>query len=478
MREATLKWILFAFVLFVFGNSWEPGVGLDTATYGAIARGILESGEWFRPRLAPGIFDPFVEHPYLGLWLYALSMKIVGVTAQGIHFASSVLGIAGVLAFFAAIRRLIDENIALLTTLCLLTINVFMNFMSSGWLDMPMLSFILLAFYFVTRVADEKSVVASLAVGGFLSFAVLVKGAAAVGIFPVALFFLIRSRLKWKLIVAAAVGFFAPLVVFSLAHYYSEGFFFWKSYWYRQFVVHNDIQEAVTDPVGAIWYLRDTLTHAHLIALLFVPGLILMWKRKYSTLALLVVLEILVHFAVYGFSHRHNRQYLVPIFPWIALGAGFLIAQRFKLNTTAWAKGLFYFSVTYFFLVSFLPVTVHTMSSPDIFALAREVQNTPVENVYFEATDQDRVRGEMTSSFISWYWNRVPRMFNVGESAPLLSKLTNKDGILLARNSQNDIFLQTPAHVCAWNDAWIFLSTTENCSSLELKRKELHPQRR
>ncbi|WP_374035573.1 ArnT family glycosyltransferase [Bdellovibrio bacteriovorus] len=472
MRGTSVLWIGLSFVFFVFANSWEPGVGLDTATYGVIARELLNSGDWFRPKLAPGIFDPFVEHPYLGLWLNAISIKLLGATAQGIHFSSSVLGIAGVLAFFAAIRRLIDENTALLATLCLLSINVYMNFMSSGWLDMPMVSFMLVAFYFSSRVTPEGSALDSLATGFFLSLAVLVKGAAAVGIFPVALFFLMRSGWNFKAICFALTGFIAPLALFTWGHYSSQGFLFWKSYWYRQFVVHNDIQEAATDPVGAVWYIRDALTHAHLVALLFIPGLVLMWKRNHRLLACAVALEFIIHFAVYGFSHRHNRQYLVPVFPWLALGAAFLISQRMKVNTLNWSRGLFYVGVAYFFLVSFFPITVHNVGSAGIFALSNDVKRTPIKNIYFEATEEDRVRGEMTSSYVAWYWDRVPVMFDSEEMPKVLLNLTNEDGILLLRNLKNDSVFQIAEHICAWNDLWILLSTAENCSTLERKRRD------
>lgn len=469
-------WLAFALILFVFGNSWEPGVGLDTATYGAIAREMLESGAWFHPKLAPGIFDPFVEHPYLVLWLDAISIKLLGATAQGIHFTSSALGILGVLAFYASIRRLFDENTAFLTALCLLLINVFMNFMSSGWLDMPMVAFTLIAFYFSTQVANDNASVPSILTGLFLSLAVLAKGAAALGIFPVALFVMLQQTSRPKALLFLALGFLTPLAVYTLAHYQASGFLFWKPYLERQFSVHNDIRESVTDPVGWIWYIRDTITHAHIISLLFIPGIYLMWRRHHRAIALTVLLEFLLHFLAYACSHRHNRQYLVPIFPWLALGAGYLISQRWKIAVPKWSQGLFYFGVTYFFAVSFFPITIHNVGGAEIYALASDVKNSPIQNIYFKVTAEDRISGEMTSSYIAWYLNKVPVMMNIEDLPQTFANLKDVDAILLRRNKETDIYLENPETICAWNDSWLLLSTKETCDSLDRKKRLPSPR--
>lgn len=473
---STLQWLGLALILFVFGNSWEPGVGLDTATYGSIAKEILRSNSWFAPKLAPGIFDPFIEHPYLALWLDALAIKLFGTTAQGIHFTSSVLGIAGLLSFFAAIRKLIDENAAFFTVLCLLTINVFMNFMSSGWLDMPMIAFTLIGFYFATRVSDEGPTIDSLFTGTFLSFAVLTKGVAALGILPVGVYLALRSQWRPKVLCFFILGLIMPLAAFTLVHYYSQGFFFWTEYLSKQLLVHNDIKELSGDTASWLWYPRDILNHGHLVAILFFPGIYFLWKHKHRSLALTAFLQFIIHFAVYAFSYRHNRQYLLPVFPWLALGAGYLLSQRWKVSVPKWSHGLFYIAVFYFFIVSFLPVTVHNIGSADTYALAEYVKRSPVKSIYFEATDEDRKRGEMTSSYVAWYLDVVPVMFSAEELPQIFSRLTDKEAVLLTYKKYSP-YLQKADFVCAWNKTWILLSTKENCSGLNRKLSLPPPKR-
>lgn len=470
--SSPLLWLTFAFILFVFGNSWEPGVGLDTATYGSIARGLIETGSWFAPKLAPGIFDPFVEHPYLALWLDAFSIKLLGATAQGIHFTSSVLGILGIVAFFAAVRRLIDETTAFLSCFGLLLINVFMNFMSSGWFDMPMVAFILIGFYFASRVSEKQSEVYSFLCGIFLSLAVLTKGIAAIGILPVMLFLSIQCRWRVKPLTMVALGFFAPLILFTWAHFQSQNFLFWEEYLQRQILAHNDLNQVVQDRFSFLWYPYDTLEHAHIVALLFIPGVFFLWKRNYRLIATTVLAEVLLHFFVYSFSSRQNRQYIVPIFPWLALGAAFFVGIRWKPNVLRWSKGLFGLSVVYFVAISFLPVTVHTMSGSEIRAFLPDVANSPIQKIYFEANDADRATGEMTSSYIAWYLNKTPVMFHVGELDLIFSKLTHEEAILIRRWSvQNNAYLEKTENVCAWNDDWILISTRENCTHPDRKKR-------
>jgi|GEM_PF-2479560 len=467
--STSVKWLTFAFILFVFGNSWEPGVGLDTATYGAIAKEILRSGSWFAPRLAPGIFDPFVEHPYLILWLDALSIKLLGPTAQAIHFTSSILGIAGLLFFFLAIQKLIDETAAFFSILCLLTVNVFMNFMSSGWLDMPMISFTLIGFYFATRTSEKAVSTNSLLTGFFLGLAVLSKGVAAVGVFPVALFLVLNSSSRLKVLSYFFLGIFTPLAAFTLAHYQSQGFVFWTEYLHRQLFVHNVPTELSGDMAGWLWYPRDILTHAHFVALLFIPGAYFLWKRHYRALTFAVVAQFAIHFLVYAFSYRHNRQYLLPVFPWMALATGFLLSQRWKISVPKWSQGLFYIAVFYFFIVSFIPVTVHNIGSADIYALSEYVKQSRIQKIYFEASEEDRIRGEMTSSYVAWYLDRTPVMFSADQLQEIYTRLTETEALLLVRGKRNDLYFQQADNVCAWNKTWILISTKENCSGLNRK---------
>ncbi|UYL08285.1 glycosyltransferase family 39 protein [Bdellovibrio sp. SKB1291214] len=467
--DSRIKWLAFALILFVFAKSWEPGVGLDTATYGAIARDILQNGSWFNPKLAPGIFDPFVEHPYLVLWLDALSLKVWGANAFGIHFTSSVLGIIGVLAFFAAIRRLVDENTALISTILLLTINVFMNFMSSGWLDMPMVAFILVGFYFSSRISNSSDIGSALLSGFFLSFAILTKGAAAIGVLPVLLF--AGTRLNWrpKPLLTLSVGILTPLIAFTIAHYHSQGFVFWERYFYRQFIVQNDAREASYDPVGWIWYIRDTINHAHLVALLFIPGLVLLWKKQYRSVAAIATLQFLIHLAVYAFSNRHNRQYLLPIFPWLALGAGYLVSLRWKLSAEKWTKGLLGLSAIYFMAVTVLPITVHSMGGPEIHAFKETIKNLPIERIYFQANEIERLSGEATSSYIAWYWQKTPVMFTPEELPKIVASIRNGEAVFIIHNEDNKHFLTHTESVCAWNDPWILYSTKETCTQMKPK---------
>ena len=130
--------------LAAFLKFWEPGLrGGSSSTYGALALSMVKSGHWFHPALGAQLFDPFVDHPYLVLWEEALLFSIFGASAFAVRLASSISGIVIVVLLFAVVRKRFDELTAFFTVVSLMTIGQFMLFVSSGWLDIPMIAWVL-----------------------------------------------------------------------------------------------------------------------------------------------------------------------------------------------------------------------------------------------------------------------------------------------------------------------------------------------
>jgi 4-amino-4-deoxy-L-arabinose transferase-like glycosyltransferase len=477
-RNSVLFWVTLSFGLFIFANFWESGVGVSTASYGAIARDMLLTGKYFHPKLAPGIFDPFIEHPYLVLWIDSFLFKIFGVSAQTIRVASSALGILGVVALFQAVRKTIDTNTALLTCLCLLTINVFMNFMASGWLDMPMLAFTLFGFY-AACFANTHPVRASLLTGFFLGLSFLSKGIGALGIFPVAFFLLYSTRFNWRVLVYLALSFLLPVAAFTIAHYQSEGFFFWTTYIQKQFVGQNDIQEALSSWAYTLWYPLHTLEFAHLVALFFLPGVYFLWKKNYRGLAYTLLIAILIHALAYSASSRHYRQYVLPIFPWLAVGTAFFLSQKIKLRELVASQILFALAFFYFILTSIAPITVHSMNGRELKAFQNDLIDHPsIKLIYFEGELADQGSWEATSSYISWYFQKTPVLIEKNQTENIYASLKDDEGILIEKDSDFfKVYEQAEEKICLLNDRWLFISSKQNCASLTAKRRVINDKR-
>src|SRR6185437_8847525 len=161
-------------LLVIFTKFWEPGIGVSSATYGAIAKNFSLDHQWFHLHLAPGLFDPFIYHPPLALWLDGAIFSLFGVSVQSLRLLGSVLGIAVFMSLFSVMRRRFDETTAVLSCLGLFAINVFMNFASSGWLDMPIVGFTWMGYACLEKDVHENHSWTSWAGGFLLAGAVLI----------------------------------------------------------------------------------------------------------------------------------------------------------------------------------------------------------------------------------------------------------------------------------------------------------------
>ncbi len=84
--------VMIAVFLAIFVKFWESGLGVSSATYGAIANNLVHDNQWFHLHMQPKSYDPFVDQPYLVLWLDAILFKLLGASAQTIRLLSSVAG--------------------------------------------------------------------------------------------------------------------------------------------------------------------------------------------------------------------------------------------------------------------------------------------------------------------------------------------------------------------------------------------------
>ncbi len=404
-KNKSLILIILAFLLFVFSKFWEPALGVSSPSYGALATNILETGHWFRPRLAPGLFDPFVDHPYLVLWMDAIIFKYLGATAQTIRLAAQIFGVAIMLCLFQTTREELGEKAAVWACLSLLLVNRYMNFQSSGWLDAPMIGFVWLGYYFLHR-GERRNRTADFWWGGlFMGLAVLAKGVAALATIPAMLAILFVERRKSRFFWASLASLI-PILIFTVAHFESQGFLFWKAYLYRQLVVQNSIHQALHD---YFWYVTRILIDGNVVTLFAVAGIYSLFRKGHKGLSILILGEILIHVLAYSFSSRHYGQYVIPVYPWLAMAAGFqayLIFERVSASTLTYViTGL---AVVFFVTTAFLPVKIHGIPSPfRTFVPALKMMHDN-RKVYMIGAPAFQKTWEIPASAVVWYWQRVP----------------------------------------------------------------------
>lgn len=76
MRSVLILFFLYLLMFWTAPTYFRPG--MDSMTYGALAKHILETGDWARLHYSAQAYSDFFQHPPLGIWIMAFSMKFLG----------------------------------------------------------------------------------------------------------------------------------------------------------------------------------------------------------------------------------------------------------------------------------------------------------------------------------------------------------------------------------------------------------------
>ncbi len=136
---------------------------------------------------APSGIDPNHEHPPLAKLFIALSMYLIGDNAYGIRIPSAIFGVASLLIFYFLVKRLSKKSsIALLSSAILSLDNLFFVHGRIATLDIFVLGFMLLGFYWYFGNRPVMS-------GGAMAFATLCKIGGFYGFAVIAAYHILRG---------------------------------------------------------------------------------------------------------------------------------------------------------------------------------------------------------------------------------------------------------------------------------------------
>lgn len=120
-------------------SSWDEG------WYASISRTMVQSGEYFEMKW---LGKPFYDHPPMGMWLVALSYKLLGVSEFSTRLPSALMGLGSVLLMYALGRDLFKKKeVGFGAALVLGTAIWFVARARSGNLDAPFCFFYLGSVY-------------------------------------------------------------------------------------------------------------------------------------------------------------------------------------------------------------------------------------------------------------------------------------------------------------------------------------------
>ncbi len=199
-----------------------PGLfrpGMDAMTYGALAKHVLETGDWARLHYSSGAYADFFQHPPLGIWMMALTFKIFGTADWVLKVLPSLFGAATVVGIYAWGFRIRGEWFAFVASFILLTSTRFAKFSRELMLD-PFLAgfsvFALLALLFGIESKDSRKRAALTTIGGLLiGAAFLSKGLFAFAPLAAGIMILASHR-KFKLLPFWLAGSILPVLLWFI----------------------------------------------------------------------------------------------------------------------------------------------------------------------------------------------------------------------------------------------------------------------
>jgi 4-amino-4-deoxy-L-arabinose transferase-like glycosyltransferase len=297
---------------------FEPDEGRNAEK----AREILLLRNWVTPHEN---FLPVLDKPIFFYWLVAVAYKLFGASEWSARLPSALAALAclGLVYRFARIQR--GPWVARWSTLILLTSTEFFFFARIVILDMTLTFFITLAlvsFYSAVHSVNQRArLLSCLLMYTALALGTLVKGLAGM-VVPglVTCFYLLLTR-RWRLLRELHVLEGAAIYLLLVLPWYMRaasenpgylGYFFWEEhfnrFWTNEFHRSQDWYYFVA--VIVVGFLPWTL--------LLAPTVKRLWKGM-DDRDLFLALWVVVPFIFFSLSSSKLPQYLLPIFPPLAI---------------------------------------------------------------------------------------------------------------------------------------------------------------
>jgi hypothetical protein len=306
----------------------------DEGRNAEIAREIPVTGDWITPYYD---FLPRLEKPVFFYALTALSYKLFGISEAAARFPSAVSAFAALLLTYFVARRLLGAWPALWSGLVLLTCVEFSAFSRIVILDMTLAFFITLALsaFYLASAAERggKKRAYYFLMYAALGCATLVKGPIGL-VFPgmIVAAYLAAQR-KWSVPLEMELGWGLLIFFAIVAPWYA-----WAEIRRPGYLVYFLGQEHFARYLTP-YYQRTKPWYYFFVVLaggffpwtFFLPSLARrLWKKSLDDFSLYLFLWVVVPFVFFSFSRSKMVEYLLPVYPALAILAGKAVADTLK----------------------------------------------------------------------------------------------------------------------------------------------------
>lgn len=353
-----LTWLIF------WNGTGEFRPGMDSMTYGALAKNILKTGDWLTLHYSNQAYSNFYQHPPLGMWLAAIVFSLFGATDVTQKIVPNFFAFAAIGGVGFWLSRTKGFWAGIWASLILLTSVRFTKYSIGLMLDpiqAGLMVWAAVASYF-SFTSKSKSVSWACLSGFLLALGFLAKGVPVFAVFGVLLGVTLVAR-QWKEGAATFFSFVVPLAVWIL---FAKGGVYLERYW----------AESVSGRIGGVSFLDRFGAVKNLFKVywpwlpFFFYGLfcvfreagtalkkknIAKWIVQPSSVAALAVLAILCGFT---YSGHFLEQYNVIFYPFAALVVADATYQRVGKYQNGIMAFLGVFALFYATLLASFPIHV------------------------------------------------------------------------------------------------------------------------
>ncbi len=436
------KWIYVALVCLVlyFQHSWVPGMFHDGYLYVAFGKNAAERGHWLIPFLSETEYPRFDHHPVFYFILEGLWFKIFNFSWTSARVFGLLWMLASVLSFYGLLKRKFSEKLALTSSFILLLMPSLLKKSRFPNLDFPLLLSAIVIMLLVVKAPKEKLGKTWFIIGLFGGLALLIKGASAIFIMGITGLYLLLSKedrpqltSPWPYFgIILSFGIFA---LWPLALYLDGNISIFQSYFEGQ-VIGSVIKGRNLPETDYLLYFKHLLKTT-------LPWLILAgigfrsFREKEKSLFTLSLVWLLLPLFVFSLIRVKYSNYLIPLYPPIAILAGYQLTrlkdETYK-NVSNGFKGLMVL-VTLVLLI--FPVTNKPRRHVETFDMFKQLEdnNFKPDKVVFVDTDYEYYS---TVSLFSIFYKGNPYRVDSSSLSSNLSKLNNSLLIAPIGNTLNE----------------------------------------
>jgi len=321
-RYSILLLLLSAFLYFFKLGSFSLYDAAET-TYGEFVKNMLQMGDWLTLHFNGQII---FDKPPLYYWLVAGLSQVVGFSEWTMRFWAALAGVLTVITTYVFGKELYNRRTGFLSAMIIMTAFQFLIQSRIAELDIVLTLFILLSLFLFYRGYTTGQRNYFLAAYLPMGLGMLIKGvlAAALPIFTIVLFLVIRNKTE-KLREMRVIPGLIILTLIGLPWYLAEYILHGKVFleFALGFLFISRFQHVVSGHTGPWYYYLPAVLLGFAPWSHFLPfSLWRNFKRWKNDPDLLLLCLIVPAFIVFSIAKTKIPNYILPLYPFLAISAG------------------------------------------------------------------------------------------------------------------------------------------------------------